>query len=155
MSASQAHERGRTVRRLALAISCGASLADNFLPLFLPPYDGGPYVMTVNNGLWASTPTAALGATGQYGPGPNPSTRRTTQPLPDLPRRGRGRCDDRRRERPPVPARRGARTRCSALRSGGFVTAALDSSNPARVFKSVGTGGAGDQWAKVSVRRWH
>jgi len=49
-------------------------------------------------------------------------------------------------------AARGATPLLGALRSGGFVTAAIDSSNPARWFQATGLAAAADQWAKVGVR---
>jgi predicted CXXCH cytochrome family protein len=142
------------VRRLALVIACGAV----WLILAAVPAmaDGGPHVMTVNNGSLGLNADGCAGCHRAHtAQGPflinaadetalcltchgTVAAGATTDVASGLQYR--------------LAARTGVTPLLGALRSGGFVTAAIDSGNPARVLVSNDLASSDDQWAKVRVR---
>lgn len=141
------------MRRLGLLVAVGAF----WLILAAAPAlaDGGPHVMTVNNGSLGLTADSCAGchrAHTAQGPNLINAEDDTALCLTCHGATGAGATTDVASGLQYRLAGRGTTPLLGALRSGGFVRAALDSTNPARVFRVAGIGGADDQWAKVPVR---
>jgi len=140
------------VRRLALVIACGAV----WLILAAVPAlaDGGPHVMTVNNGSLGINADGCAGchrAHTAQGPFLINAADETALCATCHGTAGAGATTD---------VMSGIQYRLvgagspvlGALRGGGFVTAAIDSGNPARLLVSNDLSSSDDQHAKVSVR---
>lgn len=141
------------MRRLALGITFGATWL--FLAAVPALADGGPHVMTVNNGSLGLNADSCAGchrAHTAQGPFLINAADETALCLTCHGATGAGATTDVSSGLQYRLAGRGVTPLLGALRSGGFVTAALDSSNPARRIITNDLSHADDQWAKVSVR---
>ena len=141
------------MRRLALLIAGGAL----WLILAAAPAlaDGGPHVMTVNNGSLGINADSCAGchrAHTAQGPFLINAADETALCLTCHGAVAAGATTDVASGIQYQLAARGGTPLLGALRSGGFVQAAIDSGNPARVLVSNNLASSDDQWAKVRVR---
>jgi predicted CXXCH cytochrome family protein len=141
------------VRRLALVFAGGAIwLVLAAAPVFA---DGGPHVMTVNNGSLGINADGCAGchrAHTAQGPFLINAADETALCQTCHGTTGAGATTDVMSGLQYRLAGRGATPLLGALRSGGFVSAAIDSGNPARILVSNLLSSSDDQWAKVGVR---
>jgi predicted CXXCH cytochrome family protein len=140
------------VRRLALAIACGAL----WLILAAVPAlaDGGPHVMTQNNGSLGLNADGCAGchrAHTAQGPFLINAADETALCLTCHGAVAAGATTDVASGLQYRLAARAGTPLLGALRAGGFVSAAIDSGNPARILVSNNLASSDDQWAKVRV----